>query len=61
MTGTSREKPDKKFTSLKVGNNVTINGKTTTIDKDVTAIGDKAFYKCNRNLIYKNVKVLKYK
>ena len=28
MTGTSREKPDKKFTSLKVGNNVTINGKT---------------------------------
>ena len=24
----------------------------------MTAIGDKAFYKCNRNLIYKNVKVL---
>ena len=39
MTGTSRKKTDKKFTSLKVGNNITINGKSFKI----TTIGQNAF------------------
>lgn len=39
MTGTSRKKTDKKFTSLKVGDSITINGKSFKI----TTIGKNAF------------------
>ena len=65
MTGTSRKKTEKNFTSLKVGDSITINGKsfkittigknafngfaklkTVTIGKNISSIGDKAFYKC---------------
>lgn len=65
LIGTVKKKSDKKFTSHKIGNSITINGKsfkitaignsafsgfaklkTVTLGKNITHIGDKAFYKC---------------